>query len=47
LIRNDIKNVLPPYMIPKEIRILDSLPKNSNGKIDKKELKRMFLEKEI
>lgn len=35
LIRNDIKNILPAYMIPRIITILDSMPKNHNGKIDR------------
>jgi acyl-coenzyme A synthetase/AMP-(fatty) acid ligase len=26
----------PPYMIPKEIIVRDELPKNANGKIDRK-----------
>lgn len=38
LIQNDIKNLLPSYMIPKSIMILPVLPKNSNGKIDRKQL---------
>jgi D-alanine--poly(phosphoribitol) ligase subunit 1 len=38
LILNDIKNLLPPYMIPKHLVILDQLPKNANGKIDRKQL---------
>jgi D-alanine--poly(phosphoribitol) ligase subunit 1 len=38
-IRNDIKKVLPSYMIPRIITILESMPKNQNGKIDKIALK--------
>ena len=34
----DIKIILPPYMIPRVINILDLLPKNANGKIDRKQL---------
>ena len=34
-----LKNILPSYMIPKKIVILDKLPLNNNGKIDKKKLK--------
>ena len=37
-ILSDIKNLLPPYMIPRKIVILPILPKNSNGKIDRKQL---------
>ena len=34
----DIKNLIPPYMVPRVVIILPSLPKNSNGKIDRKQL---------
>ncbi len=34
----DIKNLLPPYMVPRVVAILPILPKNSNGKIDRKQL---------
>jgi len=30
--------IVPPYMLPKRVVILDSLPKNQNGKIDRKAL---------
>jgi len=38
IILNDIKDLLPSYMIPKSIILLPELPKNSNGKIDRKQL---------
>lgn len=41
LIQNDIKDLLPPYMVPKSIIVLPVLPKNSNGKIDRKQLARL------
>jgi D-alanine--poly(phosphoribitol) ligase subunit 1 len=34
----DVKNLLPPYMVPRIITILEILPKNANGKIDRKQL---------
>jgi amino acid adenylation domain-containing protein len=37
---------LPDYMIPNEIRILDRLPHNLNGKIDSKALETMALEEQ-
>jgi acyl-coenzyme A synthetase/AMP-(fatty) acid ligase len=33
-----LKRSLPSFMQPKEIVVLDSLPKNANGKIDRKTL---------
>lgn len=35
---SDIKILLPPYMIPRVVSFLDLLPKNANGKIDRKQL---------
>lgn len=37
-IREELAERLPEYMIPKTIKIMDSLPLNQNGKIDRKEL---------
>jgi len=37
-IRNFLKKNLPDYMIPKKIIQLKELPKNANGKIDRKQL---------
>lgn len=37
-IRDDIKQLVPKYMIPSRINILDQLPVNANGKIDRNEL---------
>jgi D-alanine--poly(phosphoribitol) ligase subunit 1 len=34
-IREEIRKILPPYMIPRIITILDSMPRNQNGKIDR------------
>jgi D-alanine--poly(phosphoribitol) ligase subunit 1 len=39
LIMQDVKKLLPAYMIPKSITLLTDLPKNSNGKIDRNKLK--------
>ncbi|MBQ9717401.1 MAG: peptide synthase, partial [Clostridia bacterium] len=37
-LRERLKSVLPDYMIPKNLRIIDRLPMNANGKIDRKAL---------
>lgn len=43
---NDIihfcKNILPNYMVPKQIVIFDELPLNPTGKIDRSKIKNMF-----
>ncbi len=40
-LHHKVKELLPPYMLPRIIRILDELPKNQNGKIDRKQLKEL------
>lgn len=37
-IKKELKNLVPSYMVPKKIKILDSFPLNTNGKIDRKKL---------
>lgn len=37
-IKNDLRKLIPSYMIPRKIKILDSFPLNTNGKIDRKKL---------
>lgn len=36
---NDLKNKLPDYMVPNIVKVLDELPLNANGKIDRNKLK--------
>jgi D-alanine--poly(phosphoribitol) ligase subunit 1 len=37
----DIRKLLPPYMVPRIVKVLEKLPKNANGKIDRKQLAAM------
>ena len=41
LIKKDLAQYVPEYMIPKKIVFLDEMPLNNNGKIDKKKLKEL------
>lgn len=38
-VKNKLRRVLPEYMIPKVIEILENIPINNNGKYDRKKLK--------
>jgi D-alanine--poly(phosphoribitol) ligase subunit 1 len=37
----DIKKLVPEYMVPRKVHILEALPKNQNGKTDKVALKQL------
>ncbi|MCG8443812.1 MAG: AMP-binding protein, partial [Caulobacterales bacterium] len=37
----EVRASLPPYMVPKQVRVMAALPKNANGKIDRAHLKGM------
>ena len=37
-VRDELGKLLPLYMIPKSIKVIDRLPINNNGKIDRKAL---------
>lgn len=41
---DDLRQALPPWMIPQRLRIVDSIPVGGNGKIDRLAVKRRFLE---
>ncbi len=38
---DDIRRIVPSYMVPRKIMVLERLPKNQNGKIDRKQLKEL------
>jgi len=46
-IQRECMNYLEPFMIPSKVIFLSEMPKSSNGKIDKKELKKMISSESI
>ena len=38
-----LKNMLPRYMLPNKIRRLENMPFTANGKINRKELKNIYI----
>lgn len=44
LIMKDLRSVMPGYMIPDRIILMDKIPLNDNGKYDRKKLKQMLEE---
>ena len=45
-IRNDLKQILPDYMIPATFHRVNELPKNSNGKMDRVTLAKTYIRAE-
>ena len=41
-LKNSLKNLLPLYMIPRKVKVMNSLPINGNGKIDRKKIMEEF-----
>jgi non-ribosomal peptide synthetase component F len=41
-LRRQLKELLPDYMLPSRWRAFDALPKNANGKIDRRALRELF-----
>jgi acyl-coenzyme A synthetase/AMP-(fatty) acid ligase len=41
-LREELRHVLPTYMLPAHWLELDELPKNVNGKIDRRTLRELF-----
>lgn len=46
-IRSQVAQLVPKYMVPNRVHILDQLPKNANGKTDRNELREMFFKEKI
>lgn len=45
VIRNDLKQIIPHYMIPTKFHFELELPKNPNGKVDRRKLAEIYLSK--
>lgn len=43
-IREDLKELMPEYMVPTSLNIIDTWPRNINGKIDTKHLTKLVLD---
>jgi len=43
-LRQRLMAMVPAYMVPRQVRILDALPKNANGKIDRNSVLRLMQE---
>ena len=41
-VKNSLKDLLPLYMIPRKIKVMEALPMNGNGKIDRKKIMEEF-----
>lgn len=41
-IREEVAKLLPSYMVPKTVKVIDQMPKTSNGKVDRKKLGEEF-----
>jgi len=41
-VKNSLKDLLPSYMIPRKIMVMEALPMNGNGKIDRKKIMEEF-----
>ncbi|MBZ9607494.1 D-alanine--poly(phosphoribitol) ligase subunit DltA [Clostridium estertheticum] len=41
-VKNSLKDLLPSYMIPRKVKVIEGLPINGNGKIDRKKIMEEF-----
>jgi acyl-coenzyme A synthetase/AMP-(fatty) acid ligase len=42
LIMKELKTALPPYMVPRNIRVLPRFPLNASGKFDRNAIRRLL-----
>ena len=45
-LRQQLKEMLAYFEIPKRVIVLEACPKNTSGKVDKARLKKMWIEQE-
>ena len=41
-LKEELQKYVPSYMVPKKFKFLEKLPMNNNGKVDRKELKKIL-----
>jgi D-alanine--poly(phosphoribitol) ligase subunit 1 len=46
-LRQDLKQIIPDYMIPSLFHQVRVLPKNANGKVDRRTLAQQYLQQEV
>jgi acyl-coenzyme A synthetase/AMP-(fatty) acid ligase len=44
LLQSELRNYLPDYMIPRKFFFVDDMPKNCNGKLDRKAIERIYID---
>jgi D-alanine--poly(phosphoribitol) ligase subunit 1 len=44
-IESELKKSLPMYMIPSDFKVIEKIPLNQNGKADKKEMEKLYLQR--
>ena len=42
-IKKELRKLIPSYMVPRKVVIVEQFPMNTNGKVDKKKLEEEYL----